>query len=211
METQQELLIIADIYRLLARCFAYPQDSEIEKTREMVQGLKQMPMNYEFINALLVALEPELNAEELRAEFNRIFIKGGLTITESHTMQKFNAVAEVAAFYSAFGFTPKSGETPDSIMYELEFAAILCLMSAAAKTEEEFNITQEAYNSFLKDHIGDFGVKFADKMLEGDANTFYITAASLLREFILGEMLLLPAEENAYPDDEPNPDEKEML
>ncbi|MFN8237288.1 MAG: molecular chaperone TorD family protein [Chitinophagales bacterium] len=65
-------------------------------------------------------------------------------------MQKYNCVSDASAFYKAFGFTPKTGENPDSIMYQLEFLALLLVKIAIAPNNENRNVTEDAYRKFWK-------------------------------------------------------------
>lgn len=181
-------LLNADVYRLLANCFDFPSAERLHIVKEMAGGLSKSGHPNEEISNLLVALYQAINDEEILQDYSLIFIKGGVPLSETHTLQKYNSVTDVNAFYYAFGFQPKSGENPDSIMYELEFLAMLLLKMVIAPDTESKSVTQKAYQDFLVEHTGDFAIELSRKIRQGDAGQFFFAVSYLLEAFIKNEI-----------------------
>lgn len=174
MENRDNNVVASDMYRLLSQAIAYPDAGRYERVREMLLSLDSIDLperSWEGIVRKLRLLLPDWAA--LQAEYSRIFIQGGLAITEGHILSRFNAVSEVSAFYAAFGLLPKTGETPDSLMYELEFVAVLKLKEALAPDEDSATVTREILSGFLTEHLFEFIEKFNDLMQNGDALPYY--------------------------------------
>lgn len=191
METLLEInqdLRRADIYRLLANCFDFPDPERIDLIRDLSQGLAELGYPDEDIHSMIATLHSMIHPEEMLADYSKIFIKGGVPMSESYMLKRFASVADVTAYYAAFGFSAKTGENPDSIMYELEFLALLSLKLALAPDEESADITRQAYTQFLTDHAGEFALALGERIREGDAGAYFITVSHLLSAFISEEM-----------------------
>lgn len=187
-------LLAADTYRLLSAGLSYPDNEMLKSVESLTTELlkeNELPAG---VIAKLQAFAGELNDERIAAEYSRIFIQGGVPVTESHTVTSFNSVSDVAAFYAAFGFEAKSGESPDSIMYELEFMALLNIKIAIAPNQEARSVTFEAYHDFLKEHLLEFSQKFSKKILSGDAIPYFKLLCELLVIFVEGEAMLAEGE-----------------
>lgn len=181
-------LINADLYRLIANCFDYPDKERLLNIKEMATGLHHTGYPDDSINNMLQSLAEAVKEDEILYAFTNIFVKGGVPLSETHLLQKYNSVSDANAFYKAFGFAPKTGENPDSIMYQLEFLALLLVKSAIAPTEESRSITEDAYHKFLEEHTGEFALALAKRLREGDAGPFFLTVSYLLEEFITNEL-----------------------
>lgn len=181
---KNKYLLDADVYRLLNLGFSYPDTKTIEKINDIASGLIEQNKIDLGLMEILKKLVPEIDEDIIRAEYSRVFIKGGLPITESNITARYNTVSDVSAFYAAFGFSPKSGETPDSIMYELEFLALMALKIAIAPNKEAMEITEDAYNKFLGDHFLEFAEKFAFRLNDGDAIPYYKILTELLLDHL---------------------------
>lgn len=192
MKTKQKTnvkLMKADMYRLIANCFDFPSNERLYAVKEMSAGLSQSNYPDAEITNMLVSLNESIDENEILQDFSNIFIKGGVPLSESHTLQKFNSVSDVNAFYKAFGFSPKTGENPDSIMYELEFLALLLLKSEVAPNESAKEVTEKAYRNFLEDHTGEFALSLAKRIREGNAGPYFFTVSHLLEAFISQELI----------------------
>lgn len=191
MKTKQKFdlhLLNADVYRLLANCFDFPTAERLFAIKEISAALSEAGFPQSDIQSMITTLNESVNDEEVLYDYTTIFIKGGVPLNESNTMQKFNNVSDVNAFYHAFGFSPKTGENPDSIMYELEFLALLSLKVTIAPDKESASVAHKAYNDFLKDHAGEFAIALARKIREGNAGTYFFTVSYLLEAFIALEL-----------------------
>ena len=181
-------LMNADLYRLIANCFNYPDKESLLNIREMANGLYNAGYPDESINNMLQSLAESAIEEDVLYAFTDIFVKGGVALSETHLLQKYNCVSDASAFYKAFGFRPKTGENPDSIMYQLEFLALLLVKIAIAPNNENRNVTEDAYRKFLEDHTGEFALALAKRLREGEAGPFFLTVSYLLEEFITNEL-----------------------
>lgn len=191
MKTTNEMdtkLLDADVYRLLASCFDFPNEERLFAISEISEGLGNTGYPDSEIQNMILTLRASMDKEEILKDYSVIFIKGGVPLNESHTLKKYNSVADVNAFYNAFGFSPRSGDNPDSIMYELEFLALLLLKYNIAPTEEAAEVTEQAYRDFLKDHTAEFATALSRRIRDGNAGPYFLTVAFLLETFINHEL-----------------------
>ena len=188
-EKADKRLLKADIYRLLSICFDFPTKERLFAIKELSAGLSRIGYPDKEIVNIIVTLNEAIIENEIVNDYSVIFIKGGVPLNESHTLQKFSSVSDVNAFYKAFGFSPKSGENPDSMMYELEFLALLLTKSAIAPNEEAKEVTEKAYRDFLEEHTGEFALAMAKRIREGNAGPFYFTVSFLLEALITQELI----------------------
>jgi nitrate reductase assembly molybdenum cofactor insertion protein NarJ len=180
-------LLKADILRVLATCFDFPSVDRLAAISEMATALAQTDYKDQEVRTMISTLAGSIDAEEALNYYSAIFIKGGVPLNETYVLQKFNAVSDVSAFYRAFGFSPKSGDNPDSIMYELEFLALLQVKIAAAPDEEAAEIAQMAYDVFLKEHTSAFSVQLSNRIRAGHCGVYFSTVSHLLETFISRE------------------------
>lgn len=115
------------------------------------------------------------------------------------SVRKGHRLADLLGFYEAFGFrlSEDAKEFPDHIAVELEFMAVLLLKTAQAQLEgreEATAVCREATGKFLADHLGGWGMAFADRVEAATEDMFYRFAARLLRAFIRAECRLLGVE-----------------
>ncbi len=182
-------LLKADIYRLLAICFDFPTKDRLDAIKELAEELCRVEYPDREISNILTTLRDSVNETEIVNDYSAIFIKGGVPLNESNTCQKFNSVSAVSAYYNAFGFSPKSGENPDAIMYELEFLALLLVKMVIAPNAKAKEVTEKAYRNFLEEHAGEFALTLAKRIREGNAGAYFFTVAFLLENFITQELI----------------------
>lgn len=177
-------LIHSDIFRLLSKGFSYPNKESLDVFKDIAETLsvsnKIKPKHQQLISQLL----SELDEAILLNEYSRLFLKGTVPITESFCCSKLDSGPDVAAFYNAFGMKAKQGEAPDAMTYQLEFAAILLVKEFLAETDEQYEVTRDAFKKFINDHLYEFSGKFKEKVLNAAPYNFYITLSDLLVDFI---------------------------
>lgn len=181
-------LLKADIYRLLANCFDFPTDERIAAIHEISDALSQTDYPDPDIKTMIATLNDSMDREQILTAYTVIFIKGGVPLSESHILQKYNSVPDVSAFYRAFGFSARSGDNPDSIMYQLEFLALLLVKMTTAPNEEAAATVHTAYRKFLQEHTSEFAIELARRIGAGNAGIYFFTVAHLLETFIRSEL-----------------------
>lgn len=172
-------LLAADLYRLLSGCLSYPDEANIRLLRETIEELRSARVPAPF-GELLGRLRDSMDEEQVRADYARLFIKAVVPMTETASHPKYDVMSHLAAFYEAFGLTPRTGDSPDSMPYELEFMSILCLKIALASTSEEREVAVGARARFVSEHLRDFAAFFGAKLLAADPCDFYRVLAELL-------------------------------
>lgn len=186
--TSDDLLIRADIYRLLSSGFSHPDENNLSKIRQLNADLLELPLKKdtkETLKKIGLSLD---DTDAIRYDFSRLFLKGNVPTTESFCLTRYNAFVDVAAFYKAFGMVPKQGDSPDALTYELEFASVMLIKLFMAPDAEKKEIVIEAYEKFLKEHLAAFAKKFADTMGHTEMCEFYTILVSLLDEHLKNEM-----------------------
>ena len=173
-------LVTADLFRILSMGFSYPDQEKCDDLEAIIFDLlKEGDLNPE-IQEYLESIQRNMNYSELLREYSRVFLKGTIPTTETAVCAKMNCVTDVAAFYKAFGMTPKSGDSPDSIIYQLEFASLLNVKMALAKDEEQSFIAKDAYEKFMNDHLIELAEKFQEKLETAAPINFYTGLSKLL-------------------------------
>lgn len=109
---------------------------------------------------------------EWRGEYTRLFdaaVVCPINETGYIRRDKGAVIADICGFYQAFGFESNetSGEKPDHLVCEFEFAAMLLVMLASARqegAEERAEITEEALQGFLREHPGEWINLFCQRL-----------------------------------------------
>lgn len=180
--------IKADIYRILSKGFSYPGKKNINDMRSIIEELASSPYLDQSIYPYFETILSNIEIEEIQKEYSRLFLKGTVPICESSYNLRVNVIPDVSAFYTAFGLTPKSGESPDSLPYELEFVSILSLKTAIAQIQDDMDIAKDAYRKFLKEHMFEFVKRFSKRVDEAKPNPFYKAVTELLKRLVEKEM-----------------------
>lgn len=187
--TKEKYLIRSDIFRLLSKGFSYPDENNFENIKGIINEFLETGKLERDTSAILKKILLNADINTAKRDYSRLFIKGAAPMTESHCCGQFNSVADVSAFYKAFGLNPKSGETPDAIMYELEFLSLLSLKFAVAPDDATAEITEDAYKKFINEHVSAFAEKFAEKLLNANPIPFYVLLSELLLFFLKKEKM----------------------
>jgi DMSO reductase family type II enzyme chaperone len=197
----------AVVYRGLARLFHLPDPGSVEALRarelpELRAALGRLGAGAELeqaasdVSALLADATPERIREGYEATFEA---SGGLRCapnetphtadTASEAMLRTYQLADIAGFYRAFGVEVEpGGERPDHITAELEFMHLLAVKEAVAADEEgdaeRAAICRDAAASFLRDHLGGWVPRLAQRLDEAAADPVYAAAGRLLERFV---------------------------
>jgi DMSO reductase family type II enzyme chaperone len=124
-------------------------------------------------------------------------------------------LADLAAFYSAFGMEPgsESGERHDHLSVELEFMSVLTAQEAglqgAAAGHEALAVCRDAQRKFMREHVGRWTPAFARRLRRAVGDRPLGLMADFALAFVEGEcarlgvalgsaeLLLRPADEAA--------------
>lgn len=97
-------------------------------------------------------------------------------------------IADIAGFYNAFGFEGRQiGEKIDHLVVELEFVAILLIMMDQAQKQSNsdgFEVTFEALDHFLGDHLCDWLLLFCERLIATSLLPIHHACANLLIDCI---------------------------
>lgn len=98
--------------------------------------------------------------------------------------QQSQSLADLAGFYSAFGFqaTGPLAERPDHLIAEWEFLSVLalkeCLATRAGQTEEA-RCCRDAQRAFLADHAATWIPAFCGRVRKAEPGSFFLAVANL--------------------------------
>ena len=177
---------LAAVWRLLSLGFAPPTDDTVAEVEALAEGLHELEPSPE-IDDLLAALQTS-TADELATQFFSLF--GGTVRVppyegsyELDPIRQGRQMADVAAFYRAFGAEPNgpAAERPDHVGCELEFLSFLELRRLTAlEGHEDVELLDEIVVSFLTDHAGRWLPTFFAGVLEATSRApLYQALASL--------------------------------
>jgi nitrate reductase assembly molybdenum cofactor insertion protein NarJ len=173
------LLSEAARWRLLGLLFEYPRDRWRRELEALLSDLQDETERG------LAAAALEFSSEGLHSA---LFGPGGTVSAREVAylggVQFGYLMAELAAFYDAFGFQPSAEEAHDHIAVEAGFVGYLKLKQAyalASGDSEHAEIASQAASSFIKEHLA----RFAEPMLprlENFAPDYLISAGRMLLE-----------------------------
>jgi len=140
----------------------------------------------------------ETSLGELETTYNRLFghaLRGRVCPYETEyaptgPFQHSQELADIAAYYNAFGLELKGVERLDHIGCELEFVELLSLKEAYALERQDgemLEITAQAERSFLRRHLGRFGRAFGASLAREDNEGFYGALGDFCQAFLAAE------------------------
>jgi putative dimethyl sulfoxide reductase chaperone len=157
---------------------SYPDESFVENAKLLIEGevaCKQFCLiaseEWETINSYLLELISDtLKIDDLRSDYIDIFDRSQATnplyesdYGQNQAMAKGHELADIAAFYHAFGLEfdseNKTKEMLDHVSIELEFYAYLLAKQEFLKAGNDLDgvdIVYDARKKFMKDHLGRF-------------------------------------------------------
>lgn len=194
MKRQIRLLAQADLLLLIADLFRSP-----ENIRHSLDALKKSNVRM-LIDATglkrktglvaqlhkAVKLARNANKNEWAACY-RLLFDGAMIcpINEAGFIRRDKGaiIADVCGFYRAFGWaaTEQTGERPDHLLVELEFAAMLLVMAARAETRRQAQMAESALAKFARHHLNDWLLVFCDQLIHSTSYALLVEAADLLK------------------------------
>ncbi len=181
----------ANIYRILADCFRYPEP----ELKGVLGPLSGVLVSYDKTleaNAVILMeyLEPKNRMESLQVEYSKLFIGPyhldappyGSVYMDKQALVMGEFTQQAIEFYVQAGLDPsdENKEPPDHISTELEFMYFL-LFQKVMKKNDHFYILG---NSFLEKHLSLWVYPFTQRIAESTDNIFYLKLSKLLDDFI---------------------------
>lgn len=187
----------AFLYRFLAEAFSYPTEERLKVLESALEDLERV---IEILNlhvdlkglsqALKKAQEDPI---DLQGEFTSLFetqMRAPARETSyelDKTGRRSMEMADIEGFYRAFGLKIAEPIEPDSFVAEAEFCSILNQKMYFLKEkgdEEGYTITKEAYEKFLRDHLGRWYEIFVEKLFQEANHPLYKELAFLVKTFL---------------------------
>lgn len=165
MTVTDELVHRAAWFKMFSLLFRYPNEETITLLKD---GVPELPI--EVLNTDMRAnAEPfkravaDASAEQITLEYSSLFTGAGLCRANENDYEKLSfsmteKLADVAGFYSAFGFevNDDTGERPDFVGTELDFINLMLLKQAYAVKNgwtEQATVTADALANFVETHF----------------------------------------------------------
>jgi TorA maturation chaperone TorD len=195
----------AIIYRVLSRCFSYPDKELIElfvsaRVEEFFQSWRLLGLSDGVITPItgwLAGFDGHDSAlSELEKEFIRLFARPypdvlvqpyGSVYLNSERLVWGRSTAEVARLYEAagLGMNENFHDVPDHIAAELEFASYL--IAEQLKSNEHGSPSAEQLATFekklLTEHLHKWAPTFFNRVIECSPAGFYQAAALMGRQY----------------------------
>lgn len=171
------LLKEAAEWRLFALLFEYPTDAWRSNLESLLTNLAESELQ------ALAQAALQQSSEGLHIA---LFGPGGTVpvreVAHRGGVQFGYLMAELSAYYDAFGFKPETEEAVDHLSVQLSFVAFLRMKQAAAMLAEEHEheqITSDAVAAFIKEHLSIQAEPVAQAM-ENFGPEFLVAAARLV-------------------------------
>ncbi|MBM2822086.1 MAG: hypothetical protein HW413_832 [Thermoleophilia bacterium] len=186
---------LAALWRLLSLGFIPPTTETVAEVEALAEGLLDTESSPELEGVLTASRS--CTVVELAAQYNELF-GGTVQVSpyegsyELDPIRQGRQMADVAAFYRAFGAEPSgpAAERPDHVGCELEFLSFLELRRlTAADTDEDAELMDEIAVSFLTDHAGRWLPTFFAALREAASRAPLYRALGSLGERTLGDEL----------------------
>ncbi len=193
----QSALLRAEVYRLLATAFGYPDAAELAELFSDAEAEARATGQVEAMR-LAQALGQALDAR-VAGEYNRLFAQA-VAVSPYETSyvaaDKGVQLGRLAALMAAFGVRSRGveHESPDHIGSELEFMSFLCLKEAmlasdiTAEGQEAYRAVREAQALFLGEHLGAWASTLSARLRQGTAHPFYQLAGASLEEWVTRDL-----------------------
>jgi len=206
----------ARIYAFLASLFSRPSEVRLEALQasipSVIHAVNTLDALHEVKHAtgVMTTLLRETSTEDISQDWYRLFDpSGGLLVpptethytadSPAHGMTRGYEIADVAAFYEAFGVNvSEQSERPDHLVAELDFLHLIAVKCAVAIAEEDtvgLEVCQKARETFLVDHVVRWVGLFCQLLNETEGiGAFYPAASRILLTTFQNEVLSASAQ-----------------
>lgn len=204
---QNEALARSSVYGLLSLGYLYPEKEAVDQLKAGVQKVGRMvpEQGWQEVSLALNSLNRDLNCVDdqgLESQYIKVF---GHTVStdcppyegeygQAHVFQKSHTLADLRAFYNAFGVAPNPElkERQDHISVEMEFMSLLALKEAYALRnnhgEDKVALCRRAQESFLSNHLANWVGIFAQRLTKkAGGEGVYVSLAHLLNIHMTSE------------------------
>ncbi|MFN4307602.1 molecular chaperone [Sulfurihydrogenibium azorense] len=185
----------AFLYEYLSVGFSYPtfETFKLLKDRydDLEEAIKCLSIDFNVDNFIQSFDEKSLFSIE--GEYNNLFLIGlkapnfETAYELDKTGRKSIELADLSGFYEAFGLKLSKAIEPDNIQVELEFLSILLqkiILLEEKNDTEGVQICYEAYEKFLKEHIGRWYDLFVKLIQSNSEEKYYLQLSELLKRFM---------------------------
>jgi putative dimethyl sulfoxide reductase chaperone len=197
-------------FQVCAQGFAHPQQQNITNfyanlAKLTIPECYSIQQQQEIIKSKTKTLRAwkQVRVSELESKYIALFLANAVCpLNETaygdgrSSLGRPSILADINGFYTAFGMeiNAKSPKLPDHLTVELEFYSILLLKLAYAKTQflsEQKQITQDAVESFLNEHLGCWITAFVTTLGQHTNIEAWLCLADLLESLVNSEIQLL--------------------
>ncbi|MDR4508625.1 MAG: molecular chaperone TorD family protein [Candidatus Brocadiaceae bacterium] len=214
----EKLLVRSSLYQVQSACYLYPEGEKLSLLKsegflDLIQNPEKIESCYgnsADVSELLRCLKNlheeyvKIDVDALQSIYNRIvghtmskdcpFYEG--QYTPAHVHQQVQELADIQAFYRAFGLdiSDEEKERSDHISVELEFMQFLLYKQAYAMEnhgKEEAKVCLDSLKKFLKEHPGKWIPLLAILLGRKAGRGFYFAVSELTKVFMKLELTLL--------------------
>jgi putative dimethyl sulfoxide reductase chaperone len=196
------------LYTFLAALLRYPEQALVDTlntpaARETLQyaaeELEPFGGSIRTHIETLCSLGKDVSLQQLEKQYLAVFgssPRGRVAAYECEygnreIFQFASELADIAAFYNAFGLKTRTGDRADHVAAECEFVGVLCAKEftvlANHDTDERLEIVRAAQAKFLREHLCQWAPAFAQQLNASDAGGFYGSVAGLLDAVVVRE------------------------
>lgn len=190
------------VYRVVSAGFRYPDSANLDAFTELAAGMSQAVACLDDRDSELARSWRELERQAAAAPAERenehvsLFghaVHGPCPPYEAEygergeRLQQPHELADLAAFYRAFGLDVAADERPDYLPIECEFAAFLCLKHAYAADSGDgalLRVAREARARFLREHLGRWTPTFIGLLVRESEAGFHAALARILGHLV---------------------------
>ncbi len=195
-EMNARLRAKADVYRLLSACYYEPEDAFLQEDvfGQIQSALSVLSGDLAEAAASLAASYREAGQEALMLDHTGLFLGPfnvrakpyGSVYLDGENVVMGNSTMAVLALYRDAGFHVDDAfrEMPDHVALELEFLYLLNARLAQEERTDERQRLTGLKDTFLRVHLGQWIVPFAEAVERGADTEFYKGLAALTRRFV---------------------------